>query len=130
MPPSSVLGIEPSHQGTTRVVAITGELDLSSVGSVQQAIDIALSERPETVVLDLSGLAFCDSSGIHLVVTNHRRVAEQGARLIVVRPTGAAWRVFELCHIDDSVQFVDSNDGAPTNGAAPAASAAPAEMLD
>lgn len=109
MPSSSAIQIESSTQGTTRVVALKGELDLSAVDSVQRAMDTALSERPETLVFDLSQLAFCDSSGIHLVVSSYRHAKEQGTRFIVIRPTGPAWRVFELCHIDDHVPFADSN---------------------
>jgi anti-sigma B factor antagonist len=125
MPPSSTLEINSLAQGTTHIVAVAGDLDLSSVEAVRGAIDEALAERPETVLLDLSGLVFCDSTGIHLVVAGHKRATERGVRFIVVRPTGPAWRVFELCRIDGTVQFVGSNEDStnghsPTNGHVPA----------
>jgi anti-anti-sigma factor len=104
--------IDCSAQGTTGLVAVRGEIDLSSVDRIRRAIDAALSSRPETVVLDLSEISFCDSSGIHLVVTAHHRAKGCGVRLVVVRPSGAAWRAFEICQIQREVRFVDSRDGA------------------
>lgn len=101
--PSSVLQVKRSSQGTTRVVLATGELDVASVRRVQAAVDGALAERPETVVLDLSELSFCDSSGIRLAESAQRRAAAQGVRFVVVRPVGAARRVFEICDVGGGV---------------------------
>ena len=112
MPFSSVLQVHLDGQGATQLVTAVGELDRSSVQEIQHAIHGALAKGPETVVLDLSGLTFCDSSGIHLVVHSHRRVTEDGAKFVAVRPTGAAWRPFELCGLDGHVWFVHSQDAA------------------
>ncbi len=123
MPLSSGVQIEVQVQGTTRVIAIEGELDFSSVSRVQEAIDAALSDRPETVVLDLSGLAFCDSSGIHLVVRSHQRATDNGIRFVAIRPLGSAWRVFEICGINGQVGFVDAHDESSDDGRSPTAGA-------
>lgn len=109
MPFSPVLRVASKTVGATQVVAVTGEFDVSSVDSVRNALDQALSKRPQTLVLDLSRLDFCDSSGVHLVVDIERRAGEQGTRFTVVRPTGAAWRVFELSRVDDRLEFVGSD---------------------
>jgi len=113
----SLVEVKPSVQGTTQLVVVRGEIDLSCVDSIRKATDAALSQGPETVILDLSAITFCDSSGIELVVRCHRRAQAQGVRLVVVRPTGPAWRPFEICNIDREVQFVDSDHESP-NGRA------------
>jgi anti-anti-sigma factor len=105
---SGLVGIESSVQGTTRVVVVRGELDLSSVSKVRGALDRALSDLPETVVLDLSAVTFCDSSGARVVVSANRRASEQGCRLVVVRPEGPAWRTFEICQLDRWLSFVET----------------------
>ena len=115
----SLVDVKSSVQGTTQVVAVGGEIDLSCVDEIQRATDAALSQGPETVVLDLSAVTFCDSSGIELVVRCHRRAEAQRVRLVVVRPTGPAWRPFEICNIDREVRFVEpdqdaSDDSAPS----------------
>lgn len=95
--PSSVLQVNWSEQGTTRVVVATGELDVASAQRLRKEVDQALAERPETLVLDLSELAFCDSSGVRVTIAAQRRAGAQGIRFVVVRPTGPARRVFEIC---------------------------------
>jgi anti-anti-sigma factor len=116
MPFNRLVEIEATAQGTTQLVRVRGEIDISSVCQVRDAIDTALGLRPETLLLDLSEIAFCDSSGIHLVVSSHRHAVDLGIRLVVVRPVGPAWRAFELCQIDREVRFVSSLDGASPNG--------------
>jgi anti-sigma B factor antagonist len=113
----NVTEIELSSQGSTRLLTVTGEIDMSSVDKVRAAVDAAFAERPETVVLDISQIEFCDSSGIHLVVSSHRRAQQCRVRFVTVRPVGPAWRAFELCGIDQEVQFVTSPDGAATSSA-------------
>lgn len=80
--PLSALQVECQAQGTTHVVVATGELDVGSVQRVRQAVDGVLSGCPETVVLDLSALAFCDSSAIRLTSDAHRRASAQGVRFV------------------------------------------------
>lgn len=127
-----LIRVQSRVQGTTRLVAVQGEMDMSSVGKVKHAIDAAVAERPETIVLDLSAVDFCDSSAIQLVVASHRRATERGMRFVAIRPNGRAWRAFEICNIDRQVPFVDEQVdeperfgprqlGAPVSGPAPAA---------
>ena len=61
-------------------LSITGELDLSSIESVSNAIDQAWSGNPNRVVFDLAGLTFMDSSGIALMLQISRRVAKVEVR--------------------------------------------------
>jgi anti-sigma B factor antagonist len=114
--PSSLLQVKSSAQGTTRVVAVTGELDVASVKRVENAIDVALSEQPETVVLDLGALSFCDSSGIRLALAAERRATAQGVRFVVVRPVGTARRVFDICRLDGRLTLVAPQDAMTADG--------------
>jgi anti-sigma B factor antagonist len=108
--PSVSIEVESSVRGTTRVVVVRGEVDLSSVEKVRRSLDRALAASPETVVLDLSAVTFCDSSGARVVVGAHRRAIEQGCHLVVVRPDGHAWRTFEICQLDRWLHFVAADD--------------------
>jgi anti-sigma B factor antagonist len=105
-----VLRAHISRHGTTRVVTVAGEMDLSTVVQVGNLIDRAMAARPEILVLDLSEIEFCDSSGIHLVVKAHHRAAAARIHFRVIPPTGPARRVFEICAIDELVTFVSVDD--------------------
>jgi anti-sigma B factor antagonist len=111
--PSALVAVESSVQGTTHVVVVRGEMDRSSVDKVRASLDRTLSAGPETVVLDLSGVTFCDSSGARVVVNANRRAREQGCHLVAIRPMGHAWRTFEICQLDRWVRFVDAGDPTP-----------------
>ena len=50
-------------------VSLKGELDLSSVGKVEEELRRVEAEGPSLLVLDLSGLSFLDSTGLRAVVT-------------------------------------------------------------
>jgi anti-anti-sigma factor len=43
---------------------LTGELDLSSIGVLQEALDPLLEGKPPRLVFDLGALRFMDSSGL------------------------------------------------------------------
>ncbi|HYI79960.1 MAG TPA: STAS domain-containing protein [Thermoleophilaceae bacterium] len=113
--PSALVAVESSVQGTTRVVVVRGEMDRSSVDKVRGSLDRTLSNAPETIVLDLSAVTFCDSSGARVVMNANRRASEQGCGLVVIRPRGPAWRTFEICQLGRWVRFVDTGDPTPAS---------------
>ena len=48
------------------------------------------------VVVDVSGLDFLDSSGVHGLITAHHAARSSGGRLFVVNPTGSVATVLDL----------------------------------
>ncbi|MFK0253918.1 STAS domain-containing protein [Streptomyces sp. NPDC090445] len=63
-------------------VAVVGELDVHTVAAVEPRL-ARVADGGGDVVLDLSGLAFCDTSGIDMFLRLHRRCARTGARLLL-----------------------------------------------
>jgi anti-sigma B factor antagonist len=101
--------VESTVLGRTLVVRPTGELDLSTVDDVRTA----LADRPagiDTVVLDLRGLSFFDSSGMRLVVETMQQADAEGLAFALVRGTQAVQRLFEVARMDDRLPFVDGLD--------------------
>ena len=76
------------------IVALHGELDMASADGLADAlVEVAGS----TVVVDLSRLAFMDSSGISaLVVARNRILADGQGQLVVTRPGGIVRRALEI----------------------------------
>ena len=105
-PLAPLLTVQSHSHGTTHQIAVAGELDISSVVEVRRVTEKALRGNPETLLLDLGELTFCDSSGIHLVIDTDRRASAQGVRFRVIAPSGSARRTFEICQISDRVTFV------------------------
>lgn len=81
------VGISVEERDGVTVVAITGDLDM---GTAPQLLDTGTAEIDaghNRLVLDLSGVTFCDSTGLGVFVRLKKRVdATQGA-LALAGPT-------------------------------------------
>lgn len=88
-------------------VALMGELDLSTVGKVQDELNRVEADAPATVVVDLSKLSFLDSTGLRCIVTADERAREAGRRVVIVRGPDAVQRVFSITRLEDRLEMVD-----------------------
>jgi anti-sigma B factor antagonist len=85
------------------VVAPRGDVDLATVGEVRAAC-----AAPEgTLVLDLRGVDFLDTSGLNLVLECQRRAESDGSRFAVVRGPAEVQRLFEILGLNHRLGFVD-----------------------
>jgi anti-anti-sigma factor len=101
------LDYETTRDGSIAVIAPKGELDLSGAALLEPEIDRLIGDPGVgTLVLDLRGLEFMDSSGLRLVVVTDRRARESGRRLAIVRGGDTVHRVFEITRMSDRLDFV------------------------
>ena len=108
--PLSVEVVE--DDGEPRQILIKGELDLSTAGLLERALEDA---GDADVVIDLSGLSFIDSSGIRTLVLLHTRVRKQGHRLILRNCSRVCARTFEVAGLSGELDFEseDAPDAQP-----------------
>jgi anti-sigma B factor antagonist len=102
----------------TAVVQVAGELDLASAPALA---DVLRSLEPpcDRVILDLSGLAFIDSTGLRLAIAEHRRAELDGFDFVVAGATEPILRVLRVTGLDvvlpmapDVATALDASDGA------------------
>ncbi len=74
------------------VLKITGELDISNVGSIQAAIQATYGQGLDLIVFDLSEVSFMDSSGLAMLLALAERIGTVELR----NPSGLVRRVIEL----------------------------------
>ena len=96
------------------VVKAAGELDIDTAaqlcGAIQQAATHA--HRPR-VVIDLTGVSFCDSTGLRALIGAVREVEVLGGRAVVaVEPEGALERVLMLSGLREFLRVCDSAEAA------------------
>jgi anti-anti-sigma factor len=78
------------------VARIDGELDKLAADAVRSRLDDLEGDR---LVIDLGGVTFLDSAGLHALFELGRAVAERGGRLALAVAEGSpAGRVVELAH--------------------------------
>jgi len=96
----------------TALVALRGELDLVTVSKVAEVID---SVKPQAegvrhLVLDLRGLTFMDSAGLHELIRQNEFARSNRHNLAVVRGSAAIERLLEVTGVRDHLVLVDDPD--------------------
>jgi anti-sigma B factor antagonist len=69
------------------VVTVRGNLDVDSATVLTTALDQVLERPAPMVVIDLSGVEFCDSTGLSAFVVGHNRAASSGGWLRLAAPS-------------------------------------------
>lgn len=107
-PPSSFGELTVSTERDDDVVTIrlAGELDIATAERVERVLQEAEAGDAGTIILDLSGLTFMDSTGIRLVLGAHARSRSDSNRLGLRRGSPAVQRVFDLSGVADTLPFV------------------------
>jgi anti-anti-sigma factor len=103
----TILEVETVEADGLVRLMLKGELDLSTVGKVEEELRRVETDAPSLVVLDLSELSFLDSTGLRLVVTADQRAREGGRRLAIVRGPETVQRVFTITRLDERLDMVD-----------------------
>jgi anti-anti-sigma factor len=57
------------------IVKVTGEVDMSNVDVVREAVNLAISHDPDRIVFDLGDLEFMDSSGLAMLLAVAERIS-------------------------------------------------------
>ena len=71
-----------------QVISVTGELDIATAAQAYAYISEVIDSWPTPVSVDLSGLTFCDASGLGVLakIARHARQAGRQLKLTSVRP--------------------------------------------
>jgi len=82
--------------GDTVTVRGIGEIDLNARTEVAHAVDDALASECPNIVVDLAGVPFMDSTGVHGVARLYERASTAGRRVRVVGASPLIGRVLGL----------------------------------
>ncbi|GGT99694.1 STAS domain-containing protein [Streptomyces violascens] len=84
------LRVDESEQGTWTVLRVSGELDLVTSPRLRRQVHEAVAEGRRDLVLDLSGVQFCDSSGVGVLIAARRLMRSCQGRLRLILPARGA----------------------------------------
>ena len=104
-------GVDVRRGRDVTIVLPRGELDLVTVETLRSAIDAAIAEAPGAgLVLDLRGLTFMDSTGVHLLVMLDQRAQRDGFQLTLLAPVPPIDRAIKLCGLDQMLPFAEPGE--------------------
>ena len=100
--------------GPVPIVRVTGDLDISTVAHLCRAIHTAATRAPRPrVIVDLTGLAFCDSTGLRGLIGGVKEVDVLGGKAVVaVQPGGMLDRLLDLSGLSEFLRVSDSVEAA------------------
>jgi anti-sigma B factor antagonist len=83
------------------VVEASEEIDICNAEQLRIVLLDACSRGHATVVLDMTGTRFCDSSGFNVLVAAHKRALAEGGGLRLVIPADSrVLRIFTVIGLD------------------------------
>ncbi len=90
------------------VVSLDGELEVSEAPALRDLLGSLIAGPQSSVLLDLGGVSFIDSSGIGVLVGAHRLAEQAGARFGLAAASTGVRRVFELTRTDRVLRLFES----------------------
>ena len=79
------------------VVELPAEIDVTNSEQVYQQLVAVLAPGVDTVVADMTGTVFCDSSGVHAIMHAYETAGARDTRLrLAVSPATSVRRVLQL----------------------------------
>jgi len=108
---------------------LVGDLDLGTVDRLRGAVGPACGTGRE-VMLDLSRLSFCDSTGVGTFVWLHRRATAVGGRLMLAAPRRQVREVLKISGVDRAIPVLGRNALAGRSALAPRRSGGQAGTAD
>jgi anti-sigma B factor antagonist len=91
--------------GDDRRVRPSGELDIAARGELELALTAAEANGVGDVVLDLRGVSFMDSAGVHAAIDSDRRCRAVGRSLRVVPGSERVQRLFRITGTETLIPF-------------------------
>ena len=96
--------VEVQRHGDVATVEPRGELDVATAPTLRAIVEEIKSAG--RLVLDLRGLSFIDSTGLHLLVALNQRAQRDGFQLVLVAPAPPADRAIQVSGLAKTLPFV------------------------
>jgi anti-sigma B factor antagonist len=104
---TSVATVESDSEPYT-LVELTGEADVTNSDALREVLDAEVAKQPRTMIIDLSGLRFMDSSALHVILRANRVMDRQGGVLALASPRDAVAKMLRLTAADQLIPVYPS----------------------
>jgi len=105
------LAISVTRQDGELRVAVTGELDVSTVPAFNKHLSELQPTAAPTVVLDLGGVTFMDSTGLSAVLVAEMHARMRGQRFVVITGPPHVHELFRLTGVDNFLEVIGPEAG-------------------
>ncbi|MDA8370132.1 MAG: STAS domain-containing protein [Nocardiopsaceae bacterium] len=95
------------------VVTVRGEIDLYTAPQMHSALVDALGDGAQRLIVDMSRVEFCDSTGISVLLSAMKRAREKDGELELVAPKPAVMKILEVTGLDAVFTIQETTDALP-----------------
>ena len=97
--------------GRASVVVVSGDIDMVTAPEVEKALITAVRARPDTLVVDLTGVAFLGSAGLTALVAARQEAGDATAVRVVAKGSATA-RPLQLTGLDQEIPLFATREEA------------------
>jgi anti-sigma B factor antagonist len=90
------------------VLGMRGTLDIDTAPVLRDAVDGLLTEPVPQIIIDLSGVTFCDSIGLGTFAYTHTSCVARGGFLRLACPTTFLMKLLDTVGLSDKVGVYES----------------------
>jgi anti-sigma B factor antagonist len=102
------LKVSSRNEGDHVIVALSGEIDLYTAPRLQSQLAAALkADHPVRLVVDMSGVDFCDSTGMNVLLAAQRTAREQGGNVELSGPRPAVRKILQVTGLESVFTVVE-----------------------
>jgi len=96
------LNVSSRSQGDHTFVITTGEIDLYTAPRLHSELAAVIDKSAPAshVVVDMSGVEFCDSTGMNVLLSCLRQARERGGELELAAPRPAVRKILQVTGLD------------------------------
>ena len=115
---------EESLDQQTHLIAVRGEVHVSTAPEFSERLNDAIATGKTGVVIDMTDVEFIDSTGLSVLLNALRRVTRQQGRMALVVSNPTVLRLFEITRLDSTFDIAPNREEAVervrrTDGATP-----------
>jgi anti-sigma B factor antagonist len=104
------LEIEVQNSDQRTLVTLSGELDASTASSLYDTLSELEVADAHNVVIDLAKVTFMDSTGLAVIVTEHKRLQHAKGTLTIFSPPSSVRRLFEITGLTKLLDIVPATE--------------------
>ena len=99
---TSVTKVESGSEPYT-LVELVGEADVTNCDALREVLEAEVATQPRSLIIDLAGLRFMDSSALHIILRVNRAMDRQGGVLSLASPREPVAKMLRLTAADQLV---------------------------
>jgi anti-sigma B factor antagonist len=100
---SEALRLSTTDTASRSRLEVNGDIDFATVDDLRDHLARLVQDGAGDIDVDMSGVGFCDATGLRALLAAHHALADGGRHIRIVDPATPVVRLLQLAGIDTNV---------------------------